>query len=311
MSVYIRPYKRGSASAKLLRQTLQIGNLKRSTQLKDGDIILNWGGQDDMPSDFNPETMYQINKPESIRVAVSKIESLRAIDLTPFYTSRQGVLDWVDRNGGWPAGAVVYCRTLTRANRGRGIVVAKNVDELVEAPLYTYGYPCKREYRVHVFDGRVIDVVAKVRITDKNNPKFKENPDPFIRNSETGYSFARDAVKIPQSVMSDLSSYATHAVNRLSLTFGAVDIVRDVNNKLSILEVNTAPGIMGSALLKYTEAITDMIGVFIGQEVVVGSEQDTRLSPNPNRRVLRSRAGVAMDAQRVTEMYRQFTNTGV
>ena len=270
--LYIRPYKKGSASARLLRQALQIRTLTAKTALGEGDIVLNWGGMDDMPDNFNNDTMYSINNPEAIRRAVSKVETLRAIGRNNFFTNRENLISWIENKGGMPAGMVIYCRTLTRASKGRGIVVAKTVEEIVDAPLYAYAYPCKREYRVHLFAGRTVDLVAKVRIIDKNHPKYKATPDPHIRNSETGYVFARNSVKIPNSVRENLEYHSREAVNNLGLTFGAVDIVRDVNDNYTVLEVNTAPGIMGSALAAYVDAINYQVRQFLGDEVLNRSD---------------------------------------
>ena len=246
MTLYIRPYKRGSASAKLLRAALGISNLSPRTTLQEGDVIMNWGGQDDMPSSFNEDTMTVLNRPEAIRRSVSKVEFLSSLGgLTQYFTNRDALEDAYPT---FPAGMVVYCRTLTRASKGRGIIIATKQSEIVNAPLYTIGYPCKREYRVHVFNGRIIDLVAKVRVTNPESPKYRETPDPYIRNSETGYVFARNSVKIPESARAELQSLAVHAVRCCGLTFGAVDIVRDIRNQFTTLEVNSAPGIMGSAL---------------------------------------------------------------
>lgn len=269
--LYIRPYKNASASAKLLCQALQITNLKKRTKLRSGDVILNWGGQGDMPDDFDYDTMYMINSPEAITRAVFKVDTLQAIAQytgnTNYFTTRSDVMQWIANQGGMPAGMVIYCRTLTRASKGRGIVVAKSVDEIVDAPLYTYAYPCKREYRVHVFGSSIVDLVAKVKVVDKNSPKYVENPNAFVRNSETGYVFARGAVKIPNSVREELENSAKTAVDALGLTFGAVDIVRDVNNNYTVLEINTAPGIMGSALAGYVDAINYQVRVRLGNIV--------------------------------------------
>jgi hypothetical protein len=144
---------------------------------------------------------------------------------------------------------IVYARTLTRANSGRGIVVVHPGDPVPLAPLYTVGILCKREYRVHVFQGVVIDLVAKC----KRNGDTETGD--YIRNHSRGYIFARNSVKIPDSVRSNLSSLAVSTISALGLDFGAVDIIRSTENKLYVLEVNTAPGLDGTTLRAYINAI--------------------------------------------------------
>jgi glutathione synthase/RimK-type ligase-like ATP-grasp enzyme len=46
----------------------------------------------------------------------------------------------------------------------------------------------------------------------------------------------------------------------LELTFGAVDILRDINRVSYVLEVNTAPGLEGTTLTNYERAIRSALG---------------------------------------------------
>jgi D-alanine-D-alanine ligase-like ATP-grasp enzyme len=143
---------------------------------------------------------------------------------------------------------IVFCRTLLRANSGRGIVIAKVVAELVRAPLYVKYIRKEKEYRLHVFNGKVIDLVEKRRRTG-----FQEatNYNKYVRSYEQGWIMARDGVVVTE----ETRSQAIRAVQALGLDFGAVDIVMDRNGKPMILEVNTAPGIQGTTLDNYKKAV--------------------------------------------------------
>ena len=49
------------------------------------------------------------------------------------------------------------------------------------------------------------------------------------------------------------------AIKALGLDFGAVDIIyNEAEDQHYVLEVNTAPGLEGTTLQKYTEAILEM-----------------------------------------------------
>jgi hypothetical protein len=123
---------------------------------------------------------------------------------------------------------------------------------VVDAPLYTKYVKKADEYRIHVFDGQVIDIQQKRKRQEVPN----EEVDYQIRNLAGGWVFCRDDVVCP-SVCSEL---AISAVATLGLTFGAVDIGYNRNEQRGyVYEVNTAPGLEGSTLDNYFEALVRYI----------------------------------------------------
>lgn len=149
---------------------------------------------------------------------------------------------------GWIAsGDSVMCRTLLRASEGRGIVVAETEDQLVHAPLYTRYVKKKQEFRVHVLNGEVIDVQQK-----RKRKGFEGDRDTKVRNLANGYVFCRDSIREPDG----LRELARQACASLSYSLGAVDIAfNERNNRLVVLEVNANPGMQGTTLEKYADAI--------------------------------------------------------
>lgn len=149
---------------------------------------------------------------------------------------------------------IVYCRTSLQGHSGQGIVVANNADELVQAPLYTKGITgARREYRVHVYDGKVLFGQVKRR---REGTEVNED----VRNLDGGWVFGVNNVVLS----SEVSRNAIMAVKALGLTFGAVDIIakgRAGQETTSfVLEVNTAPGQQGDTTLsKYSNAIFNSI----------------------------------------------------
>jgi len=145
------------------------------------------------------------------------------------------------------AGSVVVCRTLLRASEGRGIIIAERVDQLVPAPLYTKYIPKKAEYRVHVLNGRVIDVQMK-----KKRNRGNEERNTRIRNLANGYVFCREGIQKPEG----LEALALAACSALNYNMGAVDIVYNAKRAmLYVLEVNANPGMQGQTLENYANAI--------------------------------------------------------
>jgi glutathione synthase/RimK-type ligase-like ATP-grasp enzyme len=159
------------------------------------------------------------------------------INCPEFTTSRDNALGWL--NDG-----TVVCRTLLRGSEGRGIVLAETPELVVEAPLYTKYFKKKREFRVHVFNGNVIDVQEKRKKQDFSNER-----DTRIRNLANGYVFCRGDLQEPAG----LRDLAIRATNVLGYTVGAVDIAYNEHlNQLVVFEVNANPGLKGTTLENYS-----------------------------------------------------------
>lgn len=250
----ILPYKQGSTSARdLARGLSQAFRLKVRRVRPDGlyrpkvrSQVVNYGYS--QAPRFNLTGVKTLNKPEAIMRSSNKLAAFRA-----FQQANVRTVEWTaDRNqaASWVAdGATVVCRTLLNAHSGRGIILAPTVNELVRAQLYTKYKKKKKEFRVHVFQGRVIDVSEKRRRSKAVRP---DNFDGYIRNHSNGWVFCRDSVVRP----ADLDALAVSAVQALGLDFGAVDIIwNERDNACYVLEVNTAPGLAGQTLTSYISAI--------------------------------------------------------
>lgn len=149
-----------------------------------------------------------------------------------------------------------FARTLVNSTGGRGIVEFDWPSEqpIPNAPLYTKYIPKKAEYRVHVFNGQVIDVQQK----KKKREFAAENRDTRIRNLANGYVYTRDGI-VPPTGLNDV---AISAVNCLGYHYGAVDIIyNEKRNQCYVLEVNSRPGLMGTTLERYSEALINFFNL--------------------------------------------------
>lgn len=165
------------------------------------------------------------------------------IDCPEFTTNRSDVLPWLADD------STVVCRTLLRSSKGKGIVIATEEQQLVNAPLYTKYVPKKREYRVHIVEDVVIDVQEK-----RKKREFENHRDTRVRNTANGYVFCRENVKEPDG----LRTAALEACRALGYSLGAVDVVyNERNNRCVVLEVNANPGLEGTTLEKYSNKIVD------------------------------------------------------
>ena len=243
MSLKIFPYKIGSLSAKKLARALKVLRVGHYYNAKRSDTIVNWGSS--TPPHFR--WMEQdLNKPHAIALASNKIKTFTELECKGFEHIPQYTISKDIAKHLIEMGDTIYCRSTVTGHSGRGIVIASNSNELINAPLYTVKTKHRDEYRVHIFKGEVLDVQKKKRKLGLNGSSSG------IRNHSSGWVYARTDVAIPDM----LCPIAIQAVELLGLDFGAVDIGHKVNdNKFFVFEVNTAPGLEGSTLDKYTKAI--------------------------------------------------------
>ena len=244
--IYLVPYNMGSNSCKLLKEALEQRGIKTlriphdsPRDVKPEHLMINWGSS---------AAHCDLNKATSVKAASNKLNTFEQLSIGNVYipewtTSSEVAQGWFDD------GERVVCRTILNSHSGRGIVLSSKEDqvELVTAPLYVKYKKKRKEFRVHVCDGLVIDVVQKKKRSD-----FEEEVNPFIRNHSNGWVFCREDITEPE----ELRSIAVSAVSALELDFGAVDIIwNEHENKCYVLEINTAPGLEGTTVTNYANSI--------------------------------------------------------
>ncbi len=245
--IRIIAYDSTSGTAKRLSKCftgLLIKRFNSKYKYNQDDLIINWG----CSSTSNNFPM--LNNPDSVKKAINKKLSFKILEdkvPIPQFALHKTYAELLFENDD----DIVYQRKALNKSKGKGIVIAKNKKELIDCELYTKGIRYKREYRVAVFKNKVIDVISKAQ---KNKENQDVTPDLLIRNSTGGWIFTRSSIKIPENIKKELNKISINAVLALGLDFGSVDIVRDVNNKLYVLEVNTAPGIVKTGVKKYANA---------------------------------------------------------
>lgn len=244
--IFIYPYNKGSGSARLLAHTLGAKRIKlQNSRFKPRDwkIVVNWG---------STKCPYLcLNSPGAVETAANKLDTFFSlhedgVSVPEWTQSHQIASIWLKE------GHTVVCRHTLVGSSGQGIeLVSDPLCELPSAPLYTKYTKKKDEYRVHVFDGRVIDIQRKMR--KKDTPD--EQVDWKIRNLAGGFIFGREGVDPSDEVL----RHSLKAVKSLGLTFGAVDIGDHPEFGAKVYEVNTAPGLQGSTVNAYAEAIRSYI----------------------------------------------------
>lgn len=167
-----------------------------------------------------------------------------------FTTDAAVAREWVGHNN-----TVVGRRTLTGFG-GAGIVLYEPGDTIPNnhgCQMFTKYKKKRHEFRLHVFNGKLIDFAQKRKSTEANN---NNNVNTKIRNHENGWVYCRENVVLP----ADAVTLAIDAVETLGLHHGAVDLIwNEAEDKSYILEVNSAPGLEGSTVDKYALAFKELI----------------------------------------------------
>lgn len=250
----IYPYSIGSDSAKALAEALNIRRIKpEGRDLHVKGTIINWGS-----SGFTRSLTYEnelLNSPDAVANAVNKLQAFKCMDghtsIPPWTDDREEALEWFIRGMLDP---IVIRHKLT-GHSGDGIQLFEEeqryTDPFPVAPLYTKYIKKRQEYRLHVFRDKVFFTQRKAR--NKDVPD--ENVNWQIRNHANGFIFAHQGVDCgPQA-----EQYAVAAVRSLGLDFGAVDIIKGVDDRWYVLEVNTACGLEGTTLEKYAEVFKEFV----------------------------------------------------
>lgn len=232
-------YNNGSASAKALADALNIKMLKHEGKLVRHDVI-NWGS-----SNVTRQVNGKIyNDPGAVALAVNKLSTFRILSACEVSVPKWD--KYVEQPTAWiEQGGAVVCRTKLNGHSGEGIVIAEEVDQIVDAPLYTQYIKKKEEYRIHVMHNEAFFVQRKARKLDVP----AEEVNWKVRNLAGGFIYANQDVDVAQEAKDE----AVKAIIALGLDFGAVDIILGVDKKFYVLEVNTACGLAGTTLDKYVE----------------------------------------------------------
>lgn len=244
--------------ARNLAAALEINRLRHtgSTFVSRPDKnIINWGASSRIfPPDFLRNNV--LNAPVAIDIASDKQRSFQAflengVMAPAFTTTRSVAIQWLED------GDMVFARTQLRASSGRGIHIMDpdHPDTWeVTAPLYVKYINKRHEYRIHVFNGRVIDTQRKGL---REEYRGQEDVNWKIRNLANGFVFVRNDGHVVPQVALDVGIAAVAAIP--GLLFGAVDVVyNETQRQAYAIEVNSAPGLQGTTVESYANAFRNL-----------------------------------------------------
>lgn len=255
MTKYIYPYNDKSKSVVNLANAMNIKRIKRMNSAfvgGPGKEVINWGSSQ-LPEQVTRGSRI-INTPETVELAADKLRTFKNFaqygDAAPrfpsYTTSLDTAVDWLRQ------GKFVFARTMLRGHSGAGISIMDPEHEdtwYTRAPLYVLYVPKKEEYRVHIVSGNVIDTQRKglqAELVGREDVNFK------VRNLANGFIYARNNINPPE----DITVQALKAMAVSGLDFGAVDVIyNEQQRKAYVLEINTAPGLTGTTVENYANAL--------------------------------------------------------
>lgn len=182
----------------------------------------------------------------------------------------------------------------------------------------------KDEYRIHVFGGKVIYAVKKVKRTniekayvDQREEKIRHyagkkdlaldkktldfaleriakennNVDMVIRSNKRGWKFSRVT-----TLDKAMEKAAIDSVKSAGLDFGAVDCCLDINGKPWIIEINSGPSLAGTTLDTYSKVFESTIKDILTPKKTVMKKVAEKVTAVKNAAVGSSRKGSKLDS---------------
>lgn len=167
-----------------------------------------------------------------------------------FTTVRAEAQAWVTE------GFTVFGRETLNGQGGAGIRIFSTdnpADSAVVSPceVYTKYKPKKREFRVHICGDKVVAIVEKKKRHDHQGPS-----DSRVRNLANGFVFCQETTLTPAlKAKIEATSLAASKVCSQSF-FRGVDVgYNQAKDDVFVIEVNSAPGIEGTNVESYKNAI--------------------------------------------------------
>lgn len=290
MTVHIWYSGATDITGRALQDALAInGGREKPINLKANDILIGWGTK--TKQNINLPLGKILNHPNAIRKNRNKFSALEVMAANRDLAGNIAIFCKADQIKRKIQEGAMALPMVGRKNYHQGgagwwtCICDSHVDLAIEEGVQYFQkfLDIKTEYRVHVFDGKIIYAVKKVenateagwvaqrkqKILDyaqKNNINvnqatmdyvlgklYKEQqlPDRIVRSNHRGWKFSSVALNL---LSAPLKNAAIKAVAALGLDFGAVDCCIDMKGHPWILEINSGPGLQGTTLVKYTAA---------------------------------------------------------
>ena len=220
----------------------EVTSQKQHTAIGKDDWIINYGRTVEPEWEAQTNPMQWFNKPYGVSVVCDKLKTfgiLGAYNIShvPYTTTKETAQLWLDK------GSTVYIRHTLRGRKGQGIqILTDNSQILPDAPLYTKGVNNRTEYRVHMFDCKIIDITQKKKMgSKKREARNIGEVNTLVRNRSTGWVYAHKDIEVPDIVKE--VAYKTSVLMFPDIRFMGIDVFyTPKEDKAVVCELNSAPG---------------------------------------------------------------------
>lgn len=312
-------------------------------------LVIGWGTKNKEDVIF-PKTVKVLNHPNQIRLNRNKLEAsgklAAALNINGVRkVARMALADQVKQALADGAITMPLIGRTKYHQGGKGFWECPTVAQLDNAledgaQYFQEMIAVQDEYRLHVFEDKIIHAVKKVKRTDeefetawvedelnrqkdlwtKNNTgEFNENQaktmltrqaksacaggaNMVLRSNKLGWKF-----KIVKKWDASLTELAVAAVKALGMNFGAVDCCVDTAGNPYVFEVNSGPGLEGTSFDMYVAAFNKVI---TGKTAKILEESPVTVTKATASIVTRKQL-LAEQLQRLTEMVKEATEEEV
>lgn len=183
------------------------------------------------------------NNPTSIQFSSNKLKTFNLLSsinnnvIPKFTTSKENAIQLLNEK----TSNKIFCRETTTGSRGNGIIIAKNQNEIIDAPLYTLDTKHKLEFRLHIFNNKPIFFQKKFQ---KHKPPIQTLESFKIKNHKNGWIYLSIQLSQIPDAINDLMPTIISFMEQTQLLFAAFDLGLNLSkNQAYILETNTNPGL--------------------------------------------------------------------
>lgn len=315
----------------LLAEALEITGGK-SAPKKTQKIVIGWGAKTDKDVNLGTATVFNHpNNIRVNRNKFRAMEIMRdaGVNIAPFVAA-EGAIAGLDAGTiqlpvigrtNYHQGGANFFTCLTRTHVNNAINALNN--NLKKKGYFQNYVDIESEFRLHIANGKVIyaqrktqrdnlkeaytsDQMDKIkRMAEKKGAKVDDETlkfameyqggkiagaDSIIRSNTRGWKFSN--VKL-ENVNKGLADQAIAAVAALGLQFGAVDCALDTEGTPWVIEVNTGPGLEGTAFKNYVAAFSDMINAVLSppkKKVVAAAPETVKAGSATSKKAVAGKA---------------------
>ena len=208
-----------------------------------------------------PDFLREINPQRYSRIISNKLKFAQArfSDVVQFTEDIEEARSWADERG-----EKVVCRTTLTGHSGEGIVIARNPDQVVEAPLYSLYFPKVREYRIYAGFVDLEQVVTYC--ASKRNPRdnpITDRDELLIRSGNRGWVYQvedHESERVALTAYNFFNELANYTCDREAWLL-AIDIVQNADGECKVIEANLAPGLNNGSADKVYQAAQLIEGI--------------------------------------------------